>query len=501
MADPDSKEKDRRRSLSELNLPKVAGTDLGVTGLSSNSRDVIKGAIFVALPGVNCHGASFAKDAALRGAALILTDHEGASWVKKNQEDISLPVLVVNNPRAALAHAASRWFGSAPETIVAVTGTNGKTSVVSMCQQLWEHNHRIAASFGTLGICGAMTARLGHTTPDPLTLHHHLATAAQTGVTHVAIEASSHGLSQFRLDGVHLAAAAFTNLTHDHLDYHGNFDDYFAAKAGLFNRVLKSDDVAVICNDTEYGRKMKAIAKECRQNILTVGRQSADDLALLSQQLTSHGQVIRFAWMGRIYEIMLPLMGEFQALNVLTAAGLVIAAGEEPDHVFASLVKLNPIRGRLQLAAKRQNGASVYVDYAHTPEGLKASMSSLRGHYVGKLVVVFGAGGERDRLKRPVMGQMAQQFANATIITDDNPRHENPCVIRSEILQGCPDAIEIADRAEAIVRGADMLESGDVLLIAGKGHENGQEIAGNILPFDDFEQASLAVKALDGLAT
>lgn len=487
-------------SLTELDLPTIEGEDFVVTGLSSDSREVTRGGLFAALPGVNFHGARFAKEAARRGAAVILTDDEGAQLIAKSDAAVSLPTLVVKNPRAVLSLAASRWFGESPKTIVAVTGTNGKTSVVSFCQQLWQADHHLAASFGTLGVHGAITARLSHTTPDPLTLHNHLSKAKMEGITHVAIEASSHGLAQFRLDGVNLSAAAFTNLTHDHLDYHKDIDAYFDAKAGLFSRVLAPGGVAVICTLTTGGQKIVKIAKEHRHNVMTIGRKPSDDLTLLGQQLTRDGQIIRFSWQGKVYENELSLMGNFQALNVLIAAGLVIATGEESESVFSSLSKLEPIRGRLQLAAKRQNGASVFVDYAHTPEALRASLSSLREHFVGKLVVIFGAGGERDKLKRPMMGKVACEFADSVIVTDDNPRSEEPGDIRSDVMDGCTEAIEIADRAEAIVRGADMLGPGDVLLVAGKGHESGQEIAGTILPFDDFEQSSLAVKALDGFA-
>lgn len=490
-----NQQKRQKMPLAELIIETETGDDCFVSGISSNSRKVSKGDLFAAIPGTNFHGAKFIEDALKRGAVAILTDKEGKTIA--NRLDFSkTKMVVVKNVRASLAEAASRWFGDEPEIGVAVTGTNGKTSVVSFCQQIWQHSGKNAASFGTLGIDGAWSARLDHTTPDPITLHYCLAESAAAGVTHVALEASSHGLEQYRMDSVNICAAAFTNLSHDHLDYHQNRKNYFNSKAGLFSRVLPKSGVAVICIESEAGKKMLEVAQCREQQTIKVGREGAD-LELLGQQLTRNGQYIRYRWQGQIYESVLNLMGGFQAWNFLTATGLVIASGEKPEMVFEALKTIKPVRGRLQLAGQRENGAAVYVDYAHTPDGLKASMSSLREHYNGRLIVLFGAGGDRDRSKRPVMGAMGSRYADKVIITDDNPRSENPKQIRNEILQGCSEAIEIADRAEAIVRGVDMLESGDVLLVAGKGHETGQEVAGNILPFDDVEQASIAVRALD----
>ncbi len=499
MADPAIAENGprRRASLAELGLGRTGCPDFSVSGLSSSSRTVVRGELFAALPGSRCHGARFVEDAAERGAAAVLTDSEGQMIAADRADQAGLPLVVVDNPRAALAVAASRWFGKGPDTVAAVTGTNGKTSVVSICQQIWQLNGRAAASFGTLGVQGAWSARLNHTTPDPITLHRRLAQSAAAGVTHVAMEASSHGLTQHRLDGAQLCAAAFTNLTHDHLDYHGSKEAYFNAKAGLFDRVLPRGRTAVICMLSGAGAEMAEVAAKRGQRVISVGGRGSS-LALLQQQFTRGGQLLRFSWDGRIYESALGLIGGFQAWNALTAAGLAIAAGEDPDRVFSSISDVAPVRGRLQLAAKRQNGAVVFVDYAHTPDALRASLTSLRQHFTGRLVALFGAGGDRDRMKRPLMGEAARRHADAVIITDDNPRREDPARIRSEILRGCPRSIEIADRAEAIARGADMLGPGDVLLVAGKGHESGQEVAGAVLPFDDCEQASIAVNALDG---
>ena len=320
---------------------------------------------------------------------------------------------------------------------------------------------------------------------------------AAAGVTHVAMEASSHGLAQNRLDGVVLTAAAFTNLTRDHLDYHRSEDEYFTAKAGLFDRILPPDGTAVICVNSKRGRDMADVALRRGQRIITVGG-AGSDIELKAQQLTSAGQLLQFAWNGRRHQAALGLIGGFQAWNILMAAGLTVAAGEDSETVFSILNRISAARGRLQLAARRRNGAVVFVDYAHTPDALQASLTSLRQHFVGNLVVLFGAGGDRDRGKRPVMGQVASRHADAVIVTDDNPRTEDPAAIRSQILSRCPNAVEIGDRAEAIVRGVELLGPGDVLLVAGKGHESGQEVAGTIHPFDDLEQASIAVNALDG---
>ena len=502
MAVPDKESSQllRTKSLAAIELDSPSEPELTITGISCDSRTVSHGGLFAALPGSNFHGAKFVKKAIENGAAVILTDQEGYSIVSNIMDLSHIRVVVVENPRAALAKAAAQWFDQAPEICVAVTGTNGKTSIVSICQQIWQRLGHAAASVGTLGVDGACSTRLDHTTPDPITLHHCLAQLAAERVTHVSIEASSHGLQQFRLDGVQLSAAAFTNLSHDHLDYHETFRNYFKAKAGLFARVLSASGIAVICTESEAGKKMVEVALKRGLEIITVGRENSD-LILLGQQFSHDGQRIRYSWKNKIFETKLYLIGGFQAWNVLTAAGLVIASGENPESVFETLAFVKSIRGRLQLAARRRNGAAVYVDYAHTPDGLRASLSSLREHYTGRLVAIIGAGGDRDRLKRPIMGKMGSQYADNVIVTNDNPRSEDPALIRAEIMDGCSNAIEIADRAEAIVRGADMLDPGDVLLIAGKGHENGQEIAGHILPFDDFEQASIAVRALDGKST
>ena len=432
------------------------------------------------------------------GAAAILTDRAGAEIASAELSASDAALVVTEDPRQALAFAAALWFGRQPETVVAVTGTSGKTSVATFTRQIWQALGLHAANLGTMGVLGDFTAPLAHTTPEPITLHRLLAEMAGAGVTHAAMEASSHGLDQGRLDGVHLKAGAFTNFSQDHLDYHADFEEYFAAKAGLFNRVLPEDATAVVNIDEVRGREMAKIAGARGLDLITVGRAPLADLCIGAQRFDATGQDLRFTWKGEAHLVRLALIGGFQAENVLAAAGLAIAGGEEPEAVFKTLHDLTTVRGRMELAAKRENGATVFVDYSHKPGALASALQSLRPHVMGRIVCVFGAGGDRDRLKRPLMGQAAAQYADVVIVTDDNPRSEDPAAIRAEVMKGCPEATEIADRAEAILRGVDALQPGDALLIAGKGHETGQIIGNDIYPFDDAEQASVAVAALDG---
>lgn len=486
------------KSLAELGLTAQSGREARITGLAVDSRQVKPGHLFAALPGSKVHGGEFIQYALRMEAAAILTDREGAAIAKDELAASDAALVLAEDPRQALAFAAALWFGRQPETMVAVTGTSGKTSVATFTRQIWQALGRPAANLGTMGVLGDFTAPLAHTTPEPITLHRLLRDMADAGITHAAMEASSHGLDQGRLDGVELRAAAFTNFSQDHLDYHANFDDYFAAKAGLFDRVLPEDGTAVINVDEPRGRQMAAIAEDRGQTLLTVGRDAAADLRITGQRFDATGQDLRFAYRGGAYLARLALIGGFQAENVLAAAGLAIAAGEEPEAVFATLGSLTTVRGRMELAAKRDNGATVFVDYSHKPGALASALQSLRPHVLGRIVVVFGAGGDRDRLKRPLMGEAAAAFADVVIVTDDNPRSEDPAAIRAEVMKGCPEATEIGDRAEAILRGVDALLPGDALLIAGKGHETGQIIGSDVYPFDDAEQASVAVAALEG---
>ncbi|MEO0504465.1 MAG: UDP-N-acetylmuramoyl-L-alanyl-D-glutamate--2,6-diaminopimelate ligase, partial [Pseudomonadota bacterium] len=335
---------------------------------------------------------------------------------------------------------------------------------------------------------------------EPITLHRTLAAARAAGITHAAMEASSHGLDQRRLDGVSLAAAGFTNFTQDHLDYHETFEAYFDAKAGLFARVLPEDGVAVINMDDARGVDMAAIARARGQEVMTVGRDGGE-LTLAGQRFDASGQDVRFEYRGKAHAMRLPLIGGFQADNVMLACGLVIACGADPDRVFETVPHLGTVRGRMQLAATRANGATVFVDYAHTPDAVATALRAMRPHVLGKLVAVVGAGGDRDAGKRPLMGAAAAAHADVVFVTDDNPRSEDPALIRAAVMQGCPDATEVGDRAEAILRAVDALEPGDALLIAGKGHETGQIVGDDVLPFDDAEQASVAVAALEGKLT
>lgn len=485
-------------SLAELGLAARGGAEARVTGLTLDSRQVQPGHLFAALPGSRVHGARFIDTALRLGAGAILTDAAGAELAAGPLAGHPAALIVAQDPREALARAAALWFGAQPPVMAAVTGTNGKTSVASFTRQIWEALGHGACNIGTTGVEGGYSAPMTHTTPDPITLQRMLAEMAKAGVTHAAMEASSHGLDQRRLDGVTLSAAGFTNFTQDHLDYHETFEAYFAAKAGLFTRVLPEDGVAVINLDDPKGPELAAMARDRGQKVLGVGRAAGADLQLRGQRFGAAGQELRFDWRGAPQQIHLNLIGGFQAANVLLAAGLVIACGEAPDDVFAVLARLATVPGRMQLAATRANGAAVYVDYAHTPDALKTALAALRPHVMGRLVVVFGAGGDRDTGKRPLMGQAAAEEADVIFVTDDNPRSEEPAAIRAAIMAACPDATEVGDRAEAILRGVDALGPGDALLVAGKGHETGQVVGDQTYPFDDVEQASVAVAALDG---
>ncbi len=488
----------KEKTLAELGLTTPGVGPVAITGLSCDSRFVREGHLFAALPGVRAHGVEFVEFAMREGAAAILTDREGAERLRETGKHGDRPIIAVEDPRQTLAYTAALWFERQPETMVAVTGTNGKTSVASFTRQIWAELGHEAVNLGTTGIEGAYTGPLAHTTPEPITLHRVLSEAAQTGVTHAAMEASSHGLEQRRLDGVALQAAAFTNISQDHLDYHPDFEAYFHAKSGLFRRLLPEDGTAVINTDDLRGPEMAAIADGKGCDILTVGRTPHAALRIAAQRFDATGQDLRFDWNGGTHQMRLELIGGFQAENALVAAGLAIGTGSEPSDVFMALGQLKTVRGRMQLATRRDNGAAVFVDYAHTPDALATALKALRPHVLGRLIVVFGAGGDRDTDKRSKMGAAAGAHADLAIVTDDNPRNEDPAVIRKMVMAGCPEATEIGDRAEAILRGVDALDAGDTLLIAGKGHETGQIVGDDVFPFDDVEAASVAVAALEG---
>ncbi|WP_187428749.1 UDP-N-acetylmuramoyl-L-alanyl-D-glutamate--2,6-diaminopimelate ligase [Roseobacter fucihabitans] len=485
------------KTLSSLGLTAKGGRNPEITGLAVDSRDVEDGFLFAAMPGVKIHGGEFIQYALRMGAAAILTDDEGARIAADVLAQTDVAVVITSEPREALARTASLWFERQPPVVVAVTGTNGKTSVATFTRQIWSLLGHEAINLGTTGVEGAWSAPLMHTTPEPITLHRALAQAAENGVTHAAMEASSHGLDQRRLDGVTLKAAGFTNFTQDHLDYHESFEAYFDAKAGLFARVLPEEAKAVINIEEERGVDMAAIANARGCPVISVGR-NIGDFHIGKVQVDATGQTVQFMHLGKSYVRRLNLIGDFQAENVMLAAALVVACGEKPNHVFDTFEDLSTVRGRMQLAGTRDNGATVFVDYAHTPDAVATALTALRPHVMGRLIAIVGAGGDRDATKRPLMGQAAAENADLVIVSDDNPRSEDPAAIRAAVLLGAPEAQEVGDRAEAILRGVDALGPGDALLIAGKGHETGQTVGDDILPFDDVEQASVAVAALDG---
>lgn len=471
-----------------------------VTALSTDSQRVAKGALFFALQGVNTHGAEFIDGVITRGVSGIVTDRRGAQIIAERVGEAcaaqGVRVIISDNPRRDLSTAAARFYPLQPDKIVAITGTNAKTSIAHFTRQIWQALGLPAANIGTLGVQGDYDAPLAHTTPDAITLHRLLDGMAGAGVGFAAVEASSHGLQQHRLDGVWLSAAAFSNFSQDHLDYHGDFDSYFKAKARLFADVLPRDGVAVVNINDAKGGAVCDIARGRGQGVLTFG--AGGDVELLEQRADADGQDLRFVFMGETHQSRLNLMGAFQADNALMALGLAVASGQEAGASIAQLPALKTVDGRMQMAARRSNGAPVFVDYAHTPDALRHALGSLRQHIMGRLVVVFGAGGDRDKTKRALMGQIAAQFADVAIVTDDNPRGEVAGDIRAMIMRGCPNAQECGDRAEAILKGVAALGAGDALLIAGKGHESGQTIGATTYAFVDAEQASLSVAALDG---
>jgi len=473
-----------------------------VAGIAVDSREVRPGFVFVAVPGTRLDGAAFAQYAIRQGAVAVVATLAGLETIRATVPDLPVPVFLSETPRAVLARMAARWHGAQPDTVAAVTGTNGKTSVAQFLMQIWRASGHEAAALGTLGVTGqGVEAPLAHTTPDPLVLHAALARLAERGCTHAALEASSHGLAQHRLDGVRLAAAALTNITRDHMDYHASHADYVAAKLGLFGAVLPEGGVAVLNAGDPVFAEASALARRRAQRVIAVGRGAEADLRIADQAFTPTGQRLTLHWQGRAHTVALDLVGAFQAENVAIAAALALATGSPAETVFAALPGLTGVPGRMQRVARRANGASVYVDYAHTPDALASALAALRPHCTGRLAVVFGAGGDRDPGKRVLMGRAAAAGAETVIVTDDNPRTEDPAAIRRQVLAGCPEASEIADRAAAILAAVDALDGpGDVALIAGKGHETGQVIGAETRPFDDAAQARASVAALDGVA-
>ncbi|MCE7999390.1 MAG: UDP-N-acetylmuramoyl-L-alanyl-D-glutamate--2,6-diaminopimelate ligase [Rhodobiaceae bacterium] len=470
-------------------LPANAGT-INIAGLTADSREVRAGFLFAALPGVQADGAKFIPAAIKAGAAAILAEPDVTS-------DADVPVINDRNPRRRLAMLAAQFYGSQPDTVAAVTGTNGKTSVATFVREIWASLGLRSASLGTVGVVGPAGVRpLAHTTPDPVRLHSEIAQLAGERVTHLALEASSHGLAQYRLDGVRVSASAFTNLTRDHLDYHANFDDYLYAKMRLFGEVMDPGGVAVINVDADFAQEFEAISWARGHQIVAVGRKGRD-ICLAGVQPGPRGQVLQIVHGGAHYEVMLPLVGQFQASNALVAAGLVIGCGGDAEQTFRALENLKGAKGRLEEVAHLASGATVFIDYAHTPDALETALEAVRPHVSGKLIVVFGCGGDRDAGKRPQMGKIASQSADITIVTDDNPRSEEAAAIRQEVLAGANGLREVGDRALAISEAVSLLQGGDCLVVAGKGHETGQIVGDKVLPFSDHEAVATAVSAIE----
>jgi UDP-N-acetylmuramoyl-L-alanyl-D-glutamate--2,6-diaminopimelate ligase len=485
-----------RRSLDLMKLAELLRQDptadanagaLDVTGVTVDSRAVKPGNIFVAVTGAKADGLRFVDQAAAAGAVAVAAER------RPDRLPAGLTFIHTANARRFLARSAATFFPRQPATIAAVTGTSGKTSVAAFTRQIWAALGHRAASIGTVGVVTPEKEIYGSlTTPDPVVLHTQIDALAGEGITHLALEASSHGLDQHRLDGVKIAAGAFTNLSRDHMDYHPTLEHYLAAKLRLFSDLIAPGDTAVVNADNEHAAAVVEAARRRKLAVLTIGRH-ADGIRLIESRIDAFAQKLRIALAGREFSLRLPLVGGFQVENALTAAGLAIATGSDPKKTFAALETLQGAKGRLELIGKR-NGAPVFVDYAHKPDALAKALEALRPYVSGKLVVVFGAGGDRDAGKRPMMGAIAVQKADRVIVTDDNPRSEKPAAIRAEILAAARGAREIGDRGEAIRTAVSELQPGDVLLIAGKGHETGQIIGDKVLPFSDHDAVAAALK-------
>ena len=474
------------RLLSELAARSGLAADPVISGVTADSRQVKPGTLFAALPGSKSDGRDFIPAAIAAGAAAILAPED--------TPDQAAPVVRSPDVRREYALAAARFWDAQPAVVVAVTGTNGKTSVATFCRQIFTLLGRKAASMGTLGVQAGDEAITppGLTTPEAAEVARLASVLAKRGVTHLAMEASSHGIDQRRLDGIVLTAAGFTNLSQDHLDYHADMDAYRAAKLRLFEALLPRGRTAVLNADAADFSAFAAGAAASGHVLLSVG-EHGHGLKLVDREPTAAGQRLTVEAAGRRHVVGLPLAGAFQADNALVAAGLCIAAGEETGAVLAALERLEGAPGRLQRVGSAPRGGEAYVDYAHTPDGLRAVLAALRPHAAGRLIVVFGAGGDRDRAKRPLMGAAAAELADLAIVTDDNPRTEDPAAIRRAVLDGAPGALEVADRRAAIRAGVEQLRDGDILVVAGKGHEQGQIVGAEIHPFDDMTETAAAL--------
>lgn len=474
--------------LSDL-FPLAENGETEILGMTSDSRKVQPGWLFAALKGSVHDGGKFVPQAIAQGAAAILSDGSIG--------DVSAPHVIADEPRRALALAAKRFCGVQPEFVVAVTGTNGKSSTVDFARQIWSRAGIKAASMGTLGAIGpGGKVEIGHTTPDPVTVSETMKALAGQGVTHCAMEASSHGLEQHRLDGVDLAAVAFLNLTQDHLDYHATMDAYLEAKLRLFRDLAPKGIPAIVNADSAHREVVEEVARKAGLQVVSFGWRG-EDLWIDELMPKATGQTLFLYWKDVEQKpIELPLIGEFQTLNALAAAALCLSLGMEFSAVAEGLANLKPVKGRLEFVGKTETGAGVFVDYAHTPDGLDVLLRAVRPHTAGRLKVIFGCGGDRDAKKRPIMGEIASRQADDVIVTDDNPRSEDPAKIRASVLGGARDAREIGDRAEAIHAVIRELKKGDTLVIAGKGHETGQIIGSQVLPFSDQDEALAALKGL-----
>jgi UDP-N-acetylmuramoyl-L-alanyl-D-glutamate--2,6-diaminopimelate ligase len=452
-------------------------SDSTVTGFAIDHRKVASGSVFGAFKGAVSNGEDFIPQAIDRGAVAVVAQPKA--------EVVGVALIADANPRRRFAELAAKFYAPYPDTVVAVTGTNGKTSTVEMTRQIWRMSGHRSASIGTLGVTTSDDqVKTGLTTPDIVTFLSNMAGLKRMGTSHVAYEASSHGLHQHRAEGVPLAAAAFTNFSRDHLDYHETMDAYFEAKMRLFEELLPADKPAVIWTDDPRSDEVIERARKRGHPLLTVGRKG-ETIRLAEQSPSPLGQTLSLEHDGKSYRLALPLIGAYQASNVLTAAGLVLATGGEWATTFSAMQRVAPVRGRLERAVIGRAGVPVYIDYAHTPDALEAAIAALRPHVEGRLIIVFGAGGDRDKGKRPEMGAVASRLADVAIVTDDNPRGEDAAKIRADILAGSTGAVEVSGRREAIAEAIRIAEAGDIILIAGKGHETGQIVGDRVLPFDD----------------
>jgi UDP-N-acetylmuramoyl-L-alanyl-D-glutamate--2,6-diaminopimelate ligase len=469
--------------LSEL-AGEACARDPEIKGITADSRAVREGFLFAALSGGRLDGRRFIPQAEKAGAVAVLSEPGARA---------SVPLIEDAIPRRRLARMAAQFYARQPGAMVGVTGTNGKSSTVRFAAQLWRKLGKGGGSIGTIGAeAHGFQRKLVHTTPEPVALHETLRDMADAGATHVAMEVSSHALSQHRADGVAFAGAAFTNITQDHLDFHADFEDYFRAKLRLFEDLVPQGGFAAVNADGEGADRVAEVIRKRKLTLLTTGARG-ESLRLLRCEASWRGLSLAIEAEGRARAIELPLIGAFQAENALLAAAIVIGAGEKPERVVPLLAGLEGVPGRMQLATEAQGG-HVYVDYAHTPDAVATALRAIRPHAEGRVIVIIGAGGDRDRSKRPLMGAAAVKGADIVIVTDDNPRSEDPAAIRADVLKGAPGAVEVGDRGEAIRRGVAMLRTGDILLIAGKGHEAGQIIGDKTLPFDDVDAARAAAR-------